>query len=75
MALVRPDESARRELRALLKKADLPDSHSHNLRHSAGILLLTKGCQELLGYRSSYMAIDRLCRTSLPAYKRLMTIN
>jgi len=74
MALVRGDESARRELRALLKKADLPDIHSHDLRHGAGFLLLTEGCQELLGHRSSYMTIDRLCRTSLPAYKRLISI-
>ena len=71
IATSRPSEDVVDQLRALLKKAGLPDIHFHDLRHSAGILSLTEGFQELLVHRNSSMTIDRLGSTSLPAYKRL----
>jgi len=68
---IHPSDDVVDQLRALLKKAGLPNSHFHDLRHSAGILLLTEGFQELLGQSNSSMTIDRLGSTALPAYKRL----
>ena len=51
------------EFKKLLKKADLPDSRFHDLRHSAATLLLSLGVhpkvvQELLGHTQISMTMD-----------------
>jgi integrase len=58
-----PDRDILSQLKALLKKADLPDVRFHDLRHSAATLLLNEGVhpkvvQELLGHSNISMTMD-----------------
>jgi len=58
-----PDRDVLSQLKALLKKANLPDVRFHDLRHSAATLLLSEGVhpkvvQELLGHSNISMTMD-----------------
>ncbi len=58
-----PSKDVLDQLKALLKKAGLPDIRFHDLRHSAATLLLSEGVhpkvvQELLGHSNISMTLD-----------------
>jgi len=58
-----PSKDVLDQLKALLKKAGLPDIRFHDLRHSAATLLLSEGVhpkvvQELLGHSTISMTMD-----------------
>ncbi len=58
-----PERDILSQLKALLKKADLPNVRFHDLRHSAATLLLSEGVhpkvvQELLGHSTISMTMD-----------------
>jgi integrase len=58
-----PDRDVLSQLKALLKKVNLPDIRFHDLRHSAASLLLSEGVhpkvvQELLGHSNIGMTMD-----------------
>ncbi len=58
-----PDRDILSQLKALLKKADLPEVRFHDLRHSAASLLLSAGVhpkvvQELLGHSNISITMD-----------------
>ncbi|MBV9690100.1 MAG: tyrosine-type recombinase/integrase [Ktedonobacteraceae bacterium] len=60
---VNPTKDILDPLKALLRKASLPDIRFHDLRHSAGTLLLAMGihpkiAQELLGHSNISMTMD-----------------
>ncbi len=53
-----------RSWKPLLKKAGLPDTRFHDLRHTCATLLLTKGVhpkivQEMLGHSSITITLDQ----------------